>query len=158
MKDKRTNNDYKWFEIVSWLWRVSRGNRLQAVLNAVLGLLGVAVSLGSVWAVQRAIDIAAGSRSGDLYMAVSVMAGLILCDFAVNIGRVWIKNILGVRAQNRMQPKMLDGLIRAEWSGRERFHSGDVINRLEQDVGAVVVFVTETIPNAISVLAMFAGA
>ncbi len=158
MKDKRTNNDYKWFEIVSWLWRVSRGNRLQAVLNAVLGLLGVAVSLGSVWAVQRAIDIAAGSRSGDLYMAVSVMAGLILCDFAVNIGRVWIKNILGVRAQNRMQRKMLDGLIRAEWSGRERFHSGDVINRLEQDVGAVVVFVTETIPNAISVLAMFAGA
>lgn len=158
MAEKTGNTGYKWFEIISWLWRMSRGNRTQAVLNAALGLFGVVVSLGSVWAVQRVIDIAAGARHGDLYMAVALMAGLILCDFAINIGRVWIKNILGIKAQNRMQRSMLNRLLRAEWSGRERFHSGDVINRLEQDVASVVTFVTETIPNTVSVLAMFIGA
>ena len=49
-----------------WLWRMSKGNRLQALLNALLGLAGVAVSLLSVWWVQRAIDIAAGNISGSL--------------------------------------------------------------------------------------------
>lgn len=37
-------------------------------------------------------------------------------------------------------------------------HSGDVLNRLETDVSNVVNFLTETIPNTLSVLAMFLGA
>lgn len=144
--------------ILAWLWRAWRGSRLQAVLNAVVGLVDVAVSLGSVWAVQRAIDIAAGARGGSLYCAVGLMAVLILCEFALGVGRVWIKNILGVRAQNRMQRRMLDRLLRSEWRGRERYHSGDIINRLEQDVATVVTFLTETLPNTLSVVAMFIGA
>lgn len=142
----------------SWLWHAWRGNRLQTALNAATGLAGVGVSLGSVWAVQRAIDIAAGSRSGSLYWAVAVMAMLILCDFGLNIARVWIKNILGIRAQNLMQQRMLDRLLRSEWRGKERRHSGDVVNRLEFDVNTVVNFLTETLPNMLSVLALFIGA
>ena len=34
--------------IMKWLWRAWRGNRLQAFINASLGLLGVAVSLSQV--------------------------------------------------------------------------------------------------------------
>ena len=141
-----------------WLWRMSKGNRLQALLNALLGLAGVAVSLLSVWWVQRAIDIAAGNISGSLYMAVGIMALLILTDFALNIAKVWIKNILGVKAQNRMQQQLLCHLLHAEWNSKERHHSGDVINRLEQDVQKVVEFITEVLPNTLSVIALFLGA
>lgn len=128
------------------------------MLNASIGLLGVAVSLATVWAMQRAIDMASGARDGSVWMAVAVMAGLILCEFALGISRVWIKNILGVKAQNRMQQQMLARLLRSEWRGREAMHSGDVINRLEQDVRQVVTFLTETLPSVISTLAMFLGA
>ena len=51
-------------EIFRWLWRAWRGNRLQAVLNAIVGLLGVVVSLSSVWAVQHAIDVASHEVEG----------------------------------------------------------------------------------------------
>lgn len=145
-------------EIVHWLWRALAGNRLQAGLNAAVGLTGVAVDLCSVWAVQRAIDIAAGSRHGSLGLAVGLMALFIACGFALNVSRVWIKNILGIKAQNTMQRQMVDRLLRSEWRGRERYHSGDVINRLEQDVSTVVTFVTETLPGTLSVAAMFVGA
>lgn len=143
--------------ILGWLWRAWCGNRTQAVVNAMLGLLDVAVSLGSVWAVKNAIDVASHARDGSLYMAVAIMGVLILCDFAINIASVWVKNILGVRAQNRMQQRMLDRILRSEWHGKERFHSGDVLNRLELDVNQVVNFLTETIPNTLSVLALFIG-
>ena len=53
---------------------------------------------------------------------------------------------------------MLDRILRSEWHGKERFHSGDVINRLEGDVSNVVGFLTETIPSTLSVLALFLGA
>ena len=57
-----------------------------------------------------------------------------------------------------MQQRMLDRLLRSEWHGKEIHHSGDVLNRLEFDVNYVVNFLTETIPNTLSVVAMFFGA
>ncbi len=144
--------------IARWLWRALRGNRRQAMLNAALGLASVAVSLCSVWAVQRAIDVASGTLQGSLLAAVGLMALLTLADFGIGASHVWTRNILGIKAQNRMQREMLDRLLRSEWHGRERHHSGDVVNRLEQDVATVVTFVTETLPGALSIAAMFIGA
>lgn len=152
------NNRYSARQILAWLWRAWRGNRTQAVLNALIGLLGVGVSLASVWAVQHAIDVASGTLSGSIAWSVTLMALLILTDFALNVGALWVKNILGIRAQNRMQQRVLDHLLRARWHGRERMHSGDVLNRLELDVATVVTFLTETLPNTLSVLALFLGA
>jgi len=145
-------------QIFRWLWNAWRGNRKQAVLNAVIGILSVGVSLATVWAVQHAIDVASHAREGSIYVAVGIMGALILCDFALNIASVWVRNLLGIKAQNRMQQRMLDRILRSEWHGKERHHSGDVLNRLEIDVANVVSFLTETIPNSISTLAMFLGA
>lgn len=144
-------------EIV-WLWHSWRGNRLQAFLNMVIGLLDVIVSLAQVWATKHAIDVASHTIEGDVVAAVAIMGALILCGFALGMSETWVRNILGVRAQNRMQRQMLARLLHAEWKGREDLHSGDVINRLEQDVNQVVKFLTETLPNTVSVLAMFIGA
>lgn len=143
---------------MKWLWTSWKGNRFQAVLNALLGILSVVVSLSSVWAIQQAIDVAAGAKNGNIYWAVGVMGALILCDFAIHISQVWVRNILGVRAQNRMQQQMLDRLLRSEWHGKELRHSGDVMNRLEQDVRTVVDFLAETLPSTLSTVALFLGA
>ena len=144
--------------IMKWLWHAWRGNQLQAVLNALIGLLGVVVNLVQVWAVKHAIDVASGTLPGSIYGAVGLMAALILLDFSLNIAGVWVRNILGIQAQNRMQQRMLDRLLKAVWQGREHHHSADVLNRLEFDVSNVVNFLTEVIPNTLSVLALFVGA
>ena len=145
-------------QIVRWLWRVLRGNRTQALFNASIGMLGVACSLLMVWAMQRTIDMATGVVPGSIYWGVALMGTVILAEFTLGISRVWIKNILGVKAQNLMQQQMLDRLLRAEWQSKDTHHSGDVINRLEQDVQTVVTFITETLPNTLSTMALFLGA
>lgn len=144
--------------ILKWLWQAWRGNQLQAVLNACIGFVSVGVSLAQVWAVQHAIDVASGVIVGSIYWAVALMGVFILCDYSLNIASVWLRNILGIKAQNHMQQQMLDRILRSEWQGKESRHSGDVLNRLEFDVSNVVNFLTEIIPNTLSVLAMFIGA
>lgn len=155
---KSCGSKYKAADILRWLWRAWRGNRLQACLNAVIGLSSVVVSLAQVTAVRHAIDVASGAARGNLYWAVAVMGLLILCDFLLNISSTWVQNLLGIRAQNRMQQRMLDRILRSRWHGKEHFHSGDVLNRLEFDVANVVDFLTQTIPSTLSVFAMFVGA
>lgn len=150
--------------IARWLWQAWRGNRLQATLNAVIGLLGVVVSLAQVGAVQHAIDVSTPALQGHacnphrIVIAVVIMALLMLAGLLLTIASTWVSNILGIRAQNRMQQRMLDRILRTQWHGREKFHSGDVLNRLEFDVNNVVTFLTETIPDSLAVLAMFIGA
>lgn len=150
--------------IVRWLWRAWRGNHLQAILNAVIGLLGVAVSLAQVGAVQHAIDLSTPALQGHacnphrIFIAVVVMALLMVAGLLLTVASTWVSNILGIKAQNHMQQRMLDRILRTQWQGREKFHSGDVLNRLEFDVNNVVTFLTETIPDSLSVLAMFIGA
>ncbi len=152
------DNKYSTKTILSWLWLAWRGNRLQAMLNASIGVLQVVVSLSQVWAVKRAIDVASGTIPGSIYWAVGVMGLFILADFSLTIASTWVRNLLGIKAQNRMQQCMLDRLLKSQWHGKEAFHSGDVLNRLEQDVNQVVTFLTETIPASLSVFAMFVGA
>lgn len=144
--------------ILAWLWEAWRGNRLQAVLNALIGVADVVLSLAQVWAVKHAIDVASGADTGSIYWAVGIMAALILGNFAINISGVWVRNILGIRAQNRMQQQMLNRIMQSEWHSKAHHHSGDILNRLEIDVSNVVTFLTETIPNTLSVLMMFIGA
>ena len=52
----------------------------------------------------------------------------------------------------------MERVLRSEWQSGKRFHSGDILNRLEGDVTAVVNFLTETLPSALSTLVLFLGA
>ena len=150
---------YSTAEIFRWLWRSSRGNRTQAILNASVGILEVVVSLCSVWAVKRAIDKAQyHSDISDIYWAVAVMALFMVIGMLLRISMVWIKNLLGIKAQNRMQQHILNHILRSQWKGKEVHHSGDVLNRLELDVRTVITFITETLPSVLSTLTMFVGA
>lgn len=155
---KLPTSRYAMKTIVAWLWQAWQGNRLQAILNAVIGIAGVAVSLMQVWAVKHAIDVAAGAAGGNIYWSVGLFGMLILADFALSISAIWVRNILGIKAQNQMQQQLLDRMLRSEWHGKEARHSGDILNRLETDVNVVVNFLAETIPNALSTLVLFTGA
>ena len=144
--------------IIKWLWAVAAGNRLQTLLNAVIGIASVVMSLVSVYVVRNAIDIASHALEGDIYTAIAWMGAVIIIDFALSISGIYVRNILGVKAQNRMQQKMLERVLRSEWSSRKAMHSGDIVNRLEGDVNVVVGFLTETMPGALSTSLLFIGA
>ena len=172
MKIKSLHTTISIRSILRWLWHSSADNRLQAVLNTIIGLLETVVSLASVWAMKNAIDIASQqvglqeqpdggipqSLRNDLLWAIAIMAGLILSTFALRVASVWVRNILGIKAQNRMQQRMLSRILHSQYQGRDALHSGDVLNRLEQDVATVVNFVAETLPDMLSVFTLFLGA
>lgn len=156
--NKGADNSKSLSEICRWLWAIAKGNRLQTFFNAVIGMLQVAASLLSVYAMRYTIDVASHAIEGDLLLAVAAMGMIILMDFALSIASIWVRNILGIRAQNRMQELMLERVLRSEWQSKSMHHSGDILNRLEGDISTVVNFLAETLPGALSTLLLFIGA
>lgn len=145
-------------KIGRWLLFQSQYYRTQMLLNIVLGSSYVAMSLAFVWATKRIVDIATGARVGHINYAIAILVGIIIFEIVLGFSSKWVRSVLGIRARNRMQERLFNRLLVSEWLGIKRYHTGDVLNRVMQDVNVVVNLLTEDISSLITTLLQLAGA
>lgn len=146
-------------QIATYLWHTWKGYRLQALLNMTIGLLSVISALAFVWATKLAIDIATQVKTDmPLSTAIFILALILIIELAIGIFSRWIRALLGVKAQNKMRLHIFTKLMNGEWNALRTFHSGNLINRMEQDVNGIVNFLTESIPSLVCTLTQFTGA
>lgn len=152
VKDKKTIK-----RLVVWLWHNSKGVRRQALLNTLMGVVDVVCQLLWVLACKRAIDIATGEVCGSLLWTGVAIAGLMCIEIVSRAAGRWINAILGVKAGNNMRLRIFSRLMRGEWLYLQKHHTGDLVNRLEGDVGNITVLVSETVPAVFVVSLQLVG-
>ena len=140
---------YSAWRLLRWIWGASRGARRRMLLCTLIGCISVACSLVFVLFSKNAIDIATGVREGGLVFYAIGMGCLILFEIVLHAIDNWVANQLDVEMRNRFRSRFFGLLLQSEWQGKERFHSGDVLNRMVQDLGSVVAVITSTIPFAV---------
>lgn len=145
-------------KITRWMVAQSRHYWFQMTLNATLGVLFVGVSLAFVWATKLAVDIATGGASGSLNHAILMLVGITALDITIGFTMKWIRAVLGVRARNSMQERLFRRLLDSEWLAVRKYHTGDVLNRVMEDVVVVVNLLTEDLPSLLSTLVQLTGA
>lgn len=155
MRLKINRTKYSVRQIVSWLWRYHKGCRIQALTNMTVGLLIVVIGLVCVETVKRLTDVAVGSEDGDLWLLIVVLSSMYLLELALHVIQTWVGALLGVKSQNRLQQKFFRRLLEGRWSGVERFHSGDVLNRLFGDVKDIVGLMTDVLPFFVVIVFQF---
>ena len=143
MKTKEKQK-YRLTVVLRWIWQASKGARGMVVVSSLVGTLDVAVGLAFVWFSKEIIDIATGVREGSLVTYGIVMAALMLAEIGVRALDSWIANTLSVRNRNRLRYRLFARLMQSEWRGLEQHHSGDVLNRLINDITTVSSLITET--------------
>ncbi len=149
---------YSITDILTWLWHTSRGLRLQAGINALLGCTVVGLDFAFIWATKQTIDIAVGKMEGTLWQAGLYLVAILLVQLFVGLSSKWLRALLGVKAINRTQQRLFQRMLNSVWMpGRDR-HSGDIINRLEKDATDVVNAITETVPTLLAVGVRLIGA
>ena len=141
------------------LWHHGRKFRTQTVLNTVTGLLSVGSGLAFVGITKTAIDVATHKNDTfTLTQVIVMMLCVMLFQIVINFSNRWVRALLGVRAQNRMQQVMFHRLLSRNWMNIRHYHSGDVLNRLFKDVGTLVGLLTDDIPGLITTIVQFIGA
>lgn len=145
-------------KIARWMMAQSRHYWLQMTLNATLGVLYVGVSLAFVWATKLAVDIATGGATGSLNHAILLLVGISVLDIVIGFSMKWIRAVLGVRARNSMQERLFSRLLNCEWLAIRKYHTGDVLNRVMEDVVVVVNLLTEELPSLLTTFMQLLGA
>lgn len=131
------------------LHRMIRPVRSQLVLSVLMGTLFVASTLAFVWISRRLIDIATGHIDAPIGPAVWTMAGVMVVQIVLRVASTYWENYMTVRATNRMRYNTFERVIRSRWYGKESFHSGDTVNRIEEDVRVIVDLVCVRIPDSL---------
>lgn len=149
---KKIKDGYSAWRLLGWIWAASRGVRGRILLCTLIGCVSVACSLVFVLFSRNAIDIATGVREGQLMLYGIGMALLILLEIVLHAIDNWLANRLDVEMRNGFRSRFFGLLLQSEWQGKERYHSGDVLNRMVQDLGAVVSVITNTLPFAVITL------
>lgn len=137
--------------LIAWFWRTSRGIRMKSIVNIVLGLIVVAMDFAFIWATKMTIDTATGESTHPLWLGCAFLVGIGLTNIAVSFARRWSSALLGVKSQNLMQLRAFARLMHSIWTGKEQFHSGDVMNRLIRDANEITSVITDTLPSALCV-------
>ena len=146
-------------QLFFWLWHHGRKFRVQTVLNTVTGLLSVGSGLAFVAITKMAIDVATHKNNNwQLTEVIAMLIAVMVFQIAINFSNRWIRAVLGVRAQNRMQRTMFHRLLSRNWMSIRHYHSGDVLNRLFKDVGTLVSLLTDDIPGFVTTIVQFFGA
>ena len=153
MKFNKTR--YSTMQIISWLWKHHKRCRLQAVLNILIGLLQVGLGLLGVDTIRSLTDIATHSKDGSIVWGAILLALILLFELLLHIASTWIAAVLGVKTQNTTQRYFFNRLLKGEWHGIEKYHSGDVLNRLFGDVGDIVSLMTDVLPSLVIIIVQF---
>lgn len=141
-----------------WLWDASRGYRPHIFLSILAGTLRIGASLAFVWLCKHLIDIATRQADGNMVAGLAAMAGCMFLQllFSASASRLYAQTEISLR--NRMRQKLLEHILKSRWNGRETFHSGDMINRMETDVRTVTDLLASSIPSAGITCLQLAGA
>lgn len=123
-----------------------------------MGCAAVGLDFAFIWATKQAIDTATGGAGGSLSVAAVCLVGIVLAQVLLGVAAKWVRALLGAEAKNRLQRQLFGHLLVCRWQDGKRRHSGDVLNRLEQDTADVVSMITETLPSVFAVLLRLAGA
>lgn len=123
--------------------------RLRVLVGGLCGLVLVGTSLAFVWSSKRVVDAATGAVDFSLRTAIAIMIGVMAVQVVFRIAQRYWEGYIVTKTQNEVRDQVFRKAVNSVWVGRERFHTGDTVNRLETDIAICVDFLCCSLPECI---------
>lgn len=145
-------------DCIRWMWNNSKSIRLSIILSTLAGLVYVGASLAFVWVSKQLVDIATSKIEGNMWV---FMVGLLVCiavqltSSAINTRTSTINDI---RLKNTLRYRLFTRIIESKLTNKELPHTGDMINRIEEDVRIVTEVICSVVPAILIAIIQFFAA
>lgn len=146
----------KWFDrkilgsavaTASWMYRQTSGYRIPVSASVLLGMIRIAASLSFIWVSKEMIDMAVRS-GGSLMRYVVLLVMTLALEMLSSVAQGYIDVRTEVHLRNSLRRRVFGKALNARWNGKERWHTGDVVNRLEEDVRVIADTLCHLVPGA----------
>ncbi len=142
------------------LWIYGYGARYKwAILwYMVLGIFGIGMGFASSIVSKNIIDAVTGYQSGSLAVAAVSYVAMRLLQIVLNAfsGRISAK--IEIKVDQEIRGDIYDKIMQADWEKMSEYHSGDLLNRVDNDVSSISSSVLRWVPDFVTRLIQFFGA
>ena len=148
---------------VKWFFREIARFRWTFVAVLLFQVVGVAISLFYVWLSKDLVDTSVEHFQGDLQRQRIISLAIIFT--LVSLSRPiltaiksYLQSRMAVSMTNSLRQRLFDEMLKTEVDVGRKYHSGDMINRMESDVSAVTNAFCAAVPNLFWAGLQFAAA
>ena len=123
--------------LIVWMWKHMDGVKFTVVFSVVVGLFRIGVSLSFICISKEMIDMASSGKLTDFSVYAVALALALLFEMFFSALYVYMESQAEVITRNCLRRTLFVKAINGVWRGKEKWHTGDVVNRLEEDVRVV---------------------
>lgn len=131
---------------------MSRPIRWRMAVTILAGMVRITASLSFVVVSKLLVDIATGASAEPLGKGIAAFLGVLALQIGCAIFSNWWESYFEVKALNQMREALFARVMKSRWDGREKFLSGDTVNRLEEDIRVVAELLSQRVPTIILTL------
>ncbi len=140
-----------------WLLGFIAHYKWTLLLYILLGVVGTAMSLGISISTKYLIDAVIGRDSTILWGAVIFLVAFAVFQILFQALSSWVTAVVSSKAHNEIRSEIYSHVLKSSVSDISKFHSGDLLNRLEIDVSTISSAVINFIPSVFTRALQFFG-
>ena len=142
-----------------WKWLLHRasGYRLQIFLYVVIGIIGTLMGIGSTVASKYLIDSVVSHNEKTIFTSAAFAIGLGVLQIIVNSATSRVATVVGTKISNEIRCSVYEHVVYSDWEEISKYHSGDLLNRIEGDVSALSSSIISFIPGVFTRITQFVG-
>lgn len=141
-----------------WIFSYVRKYKFALFLYTLLGLVAIVMSLGVSVVGKHLIDAVITKTSDAIFAFGALAIGLAVFQHGFQALSSYITALVNSKISNEIREDIYAHIVSAQWEEISKFHSGDMLNRLEADVQSVSSAVIGFIPSVITRSVQFLGA
>ena len=148
---------------LKWFLSAARPYRMRLVLTMACHILIAGCAIGFVYVSKKLVDIAVAILSGTetsdtIFIWALAMVGVAVFRILLNALRSYLQTTTEIRLKNRLRKRIFNVLLHLQNDGGARHHSGDVLNRMQEDVRVVSSAFAVSLPNILGTSLQFLAA
>ncbi len=140
-----------------WLVRYASKYRLQIIFYIIIGLLSTAMGLGSNVASKYLIDSVVSHDNDTIVKSAVLAVALSFMQIFISAAVSRIAGVVGTKISTQIKGGVYEHMLYSKWENVRKYHSGDLLNRIEGDVNTVSSSIVSFIPGVFTKVAQFVG-
>ena len=148
---------------LKWFLGAVRPYRMRLVIIMACHILIAGCAVGFVYVSKKLVDTAVAVFSQTMHSRAIVVWALAMAAIAVfrillNALRSYLQTTTDIKLKNRLRKRLFSILLHLQSDGGARHHSGDVLNRMQEDVRVVASAFAISLPNILGTALQFLAA
>ena len=158
MRQKEKSRSLKDFlRETRWIYQYGIKYRGSIFLYVLLGFIGVVLSLGAGLISKYVFDVVLGHEFSKFPLVATCYVGIQIFNIACRAVSERISAKVEVKVDQEIRADVYNRIMETDWEAMSDLHSGDLLNRVDNDVSSVSSCVIGWLPNFITRSLRFIG-